>query len=81
MLGPQLRELLRWPRPLPLEDERVRLLHEVKQIISNAAFNHSNIHLFLVSLFLLCFQFCELSSGNKHVLKFDGPICTVRFFC
>ncbi|KAL9327600.1 hypothetical protein ACSQ67_002603 [Phaseolus vulgaris] len=29
MLGPQLRELLRWPRPLPLEDERVRLLHEV----------------------------------------------------
>ncbi|RZC30779.1 Queuosine salvage protein [Glycine soja] len=27
--GPQLRELLRWPRPLPLEDERVRLLHEV----------------------------------------------------
>lgn len=28
--GPQLRELLKWPRPLPLEDERVRLLHEVK---------------------------------------------------
>ncbi|PNX94237.1 hypothetical protein L195_g017409 [Trifolium pratense] len=27
--GPQLRELLNWPRPLPLEDERVRLLHEV----------------------------------------------------
>lgn len=27
--GPQLRELLKWPRPLPLEDERVRLLHEV----------------------------------------------------
>ncbi|KAK4262389.1 hypothetical protein QN277_027955 [Acacia crassicarpa] len=27
--GPQLRDLLRWPRPLPLEDERVRLLHEV----------------------------------------------------
>ncbi|KAF7828632.1 queuosine salvage protein-like [Senna tora] len=27
--GPQLRELLGWPRPLPLEDERVRLLHEV----------------------------------------------------
>jgi len=39
MLGPQLRELLRWPRPLPLEDERVRLLHEVKQIISSATFN------------------------------------------
>jgi len=34
MLGPQLRELLRWPRPLPLEDERVRLLHEVKQILA-----------------------------------------------
>ncbi|TKY70648.1 UPF0553 protein [Spatholobus suberectus] len=27
--GSQLRELLRWPRPLPLEEERVRLLHEV----------------------------------------------------
>ncbi|XP_034692123.1 queuosine salvage protein-like [Vitis riparia] len=27
--GPQLRELLKWPRPLPLENERVRLLHEV----------------------------------------------------
>ncbi|XP_008787167.1 queuosine salvage protein-like [Phoenix dactylifera] len=27
--GPQLREFLKWPRPLPLEDERVRLLHEV----------------------------------------------------
>lgn len=28
--GPELRELLKWPRPLPLEDERIRLLHEVK---------------------------------------------------
>jgi hypothetical protein len=27
--SPQLRELLRWPRPLPLEDEHVRLLREV----------------------------------------------------
>ncbi|KDP32059.1 hypothetical protein JCGZ_12520 [Jatropha curcas] len=27
--GPELRELLKWPRPLPLEDERTRLLHEV----------------------------------------------------
>ncbi|XP_050204873.1 uncharacterized protein LOC126654910 [Mercurialis annua] len=27
--GPELRELLKWPRPLPLEDERIRLLHEV----------------------------------------------------
>ncbi|PPR80971.1 hypothetical protein GOBAR_AA39744 [Gossypium barbadense] len=26
---PQLRELLKWPRSLPLEEERVRLLHEV----------------------------------------------------
>ena len=47
MLGPQLRELLRWPRPLPLEDERVRLLHEVKQIIAEVTFNHSYIHLSL----------------------------------
>lgn len=29
ILGPQLRELLNWSRPLPLEEERVRLLHEV----------------------------------------------------
>ncbi|GFP90271.1 upf0553 protein [Phtheirospermum japonicum] len=27
--GPDLRKMLMWPRPLPLEDERVRLLHEV----------------------------------------------------
>ncbi|CAK9144041.1 unnamed protein product [Ilex paraguariensis] len=27
--GPQLRELVKWPRPLPLEDERIRLIHEV----------------------------------------------------
>ncbi|WCJ31371.1 Queuosine salvage protein [Euphorbia peplus] len=27
--GPELRELLKWPRPLPLEDERIRLLREV----------------------------------------------------
>ncbi|XP_039117680.1 queuosine salvage protein-like [Dioscorea cayenensis subsp. rotundata] len=29
--GPQLRQLLKWPRVLPLEEERVRLLHEVGQ--------------------------------------------------
>ncbi|KAM0937770.1 putative queuosine salvage protein family [Dioscorea sansibarensis] len=29
--GPQLRQLLKWPRMLPLEEERVRLLHEVGQ--------------------------------------------------
>lgn len=27
--GSELQKLLNWPRPLPLEDERVRLLHEV----------------------------------------------------
>ncbi|KAJ6803144.1 UPF0553 protein-like isoform X1 [Iris pallida] len=27
--GPELRKMLKWPRPLPLEEERVRLLHEV----------------------------------------------------
>lgn len=27
--GTELRKMLKWPRPLPLEDERVRLLHEV----------------------------------------------------
>ncbi|XP_073293854.1 uncharacterized protein [Primulina huaijiensis] len=27
--GPELRKMLKWPRALPLEDERVRLLHEV----------------------------------------------------
>lgn len=37
--GPQLRKLLNWPRPLPLEDERVRLLHEVRfveRLVSDA---------------------------------------------
>ncbi|KAH7665352.1 Queuosine salvage protein family protein [Dioscorea alata] len=29
--GPQLRQLLKWPRVLPLEEERIRLLHEVGQ--------------------------------------------------
>ncbi|GKV53431.1 hypothetical protein SLEP1_g59958, partial [Rubroshorea leprosula] len=33
--GLQLRELLKWPRPLPLEDERVRLLHEVGLELEN----------------------------------------------
>lgn len=28
-LGPELRKMLKWPRPLPSEEERVRLLHEV----------------------------------------------------
>lgn len=49
--GPQLRELLKWPRPLPLEDERVRLLHEVKvslivlrfQIFGRLAFVFRNL--------------------------------------
>ncbi|KAJ3673058.1 hypothetical protein LUZ60_006432 [Juncus effusus] len=27
--GPELRAMLKWPRPLPSEEERVRLLHEV----------------------------------------------------
>ncbi|KAL6013130.1 hypothetical protein ACLOJK_003622 [Asimina triloba] len=27
--GPKLRKMLNWPRPLPLEEERIRLLHEV----------------------------------------------------
>ncbi|XP_056696900.1 uncharacterized protein [Spinacia oleracea] len=31
--GPELREMLKWPRPLPLEDERVRLLHEVGRVL------------------------------------------------
>ncbi|KAJ1697476.1 hypothetical protein LUZ63_005988 [Rhynchospora breviuscula] len=29
--GPELRKMLKWPRPLPSEEERVRLLHEVGQ--------------------------------------------------
>ncbi|GJW42776.1 subtilisin-like protease SBT3.18 [Tanacetum coccineum] len=30
----ELRQLLKWPRPLPLEDERVRLMHEVCPIVT-----------------------------------------------
>lgn len=31
--GSELQKLLNWPRPLPLEDERVRLLHEVGLVL------------------------------------------------
>lgn len=34
MLGLELRKLLKWPRALPLEEERVRLLHEVHTFLS-----------------------------------------------
>ncbi|XP_020518173.1 UPF0553 protein isoform X2 [Amborella trichopoda] len=34
--GPQLRNILKWPRPLPLEDERIRLLHEVGLELENS---------------------------------------------
>lgn len=27
--GYELRKMLKWPRPLPLEEERIRLMHEV----------------------------------------------------
>lgn len=61
MLGPQLRELLNWPRPLPLEDERVRLLHEVKQIITA-----KNPTLIFVSFIpFVGFEFCEFCYNDK----------------
>ncbi|XP_044469955.1 queuosine salvage protein-like [Mangifera indica] len=42
--GLQLREMLKWPRPLPLEDERVRLLHEVGlELESNFGGKASNL--------------------------------------
>ncbi|GAB2231785.1 hypothetical protein Droror1_Dr00010797 [Drosera rotundifolia] len=34
--GPDLRELLEWPRPLPLEDERARLLNEVGNVLERS---------------------------------------------
>uniref|UniRef100_A0A1D1Y157 Queuosine 5'-phosphate N-glycosylase/hydrolase n=1 Tax=Anthurium amnicola TaxID=1678845 RepID=A0A1D1Y157_9ARAE len=34
--GRQLRDLLKWPRPLPLEEERIRLLHEVGQVLERS---------------------------------------------
>ncbi|KVH92446.1 Protein of unknown function DUF2419 [Cynara cardunculus var. scolymus] len=37
--GPELRELLKWPRPLPLEDERVRLMHELERSFGGKASN------------------------------------------
>jgi len=33
--GPKLRQMLGWPRPLPLEDERARLLREIGQGLIN----------------------------------------------
>lgn len=42
--GPELREMLKWPRPLPLEDERVRLLNEVgRQLEINFQGKASNL--------------------------------------
>lgn len=42
--GAELREMLKWPRPLPLEDERVRLLHEVgRQLEKNFEGKASNL--------------------------------------
>ncbi|KAL2614023.1 hypothetical protein R1flu_025715 [Riccia fluitans] len=32
--GPELRQLLNWPRPLPLEDERARLLRELGFVLA-----------------------------------------------
>ncbi|KAK9670276.1 hypothetical protein RND81_13G190900 [Saponaria officinalis] len=31
--GLELQKMLKWPRPLPLEDERIRLLHEVGRVL------------------------------------------------
>jgi len=47
-LGPQLREVLKWPRPLPLEDERLRLLHEVCLILNDLNVRFSSILLLLL---------------------------------
>ncbi|XP_010548454.1 PREDICTED: UPF0553 protein-like [Tarenaya hassleriana] len=42
--GTQLREILGWPRPLPLEEERVRLLHEVgRELETNFGGKASNL--------------------------------------
>ncbi|GKV53432.1 hypothetical protein SLEP1_g59958, partial [Rubroshorea leprosula] len=59
--GLQLRELLKWPRPLPLEDERVRLLHEVK-----SAFN-TELKL-LSSVDNTCYQFVTNSSEISYLI-------------
>jgi len=45
-VGPQLRQLLNWPRPLPIEEERVRLLHEV--IFCNFCFEHFRLGTLLI---------------------------------
>ncbi|KAL2531792.1 Queuosine salvage protein [Abeliophyllum distichum] len=34
--GPELRKMLKWKRPLPLEDERVRLIHEVGLVLERS---------------------------------------------
>lgn len=44
--GPQLRELLKWPRSLPLEEERVRLLHEVILAFTTLQFATENFSLY-----------------------------------
>lgn len=41
LTGPELHKMLKWPRPLPLEDERVRLMHEVH------VFNDANPNIYM----------------------------------
>lgn len=57
MSGPELRELLKWPRPLPLEDERVRLLHEVKLGFTDFKSFTSTSRVFL---FLCCSYYVKI---------------------
>jgi hypothetical protein len=53
--GPALRKMLGWPRPLPLEDERARLLREVGQGLLNH-FGGS------------CARLINAANGRAHIL-------------
>lgn len=65
--GSMLRGLLQWPRPLPLEDERVRLLHEVRvrfHHVLGLRFMHC-----LLAETSACFHF---QVGTELERSFDG---------
>ena len=64
--GQQLRDLLKWPRVLPLEEERVRLLHEAwSSCLHNAPFGSDHLSVSLISSIFQVGSVLEESFGGK----------------
>lgn len=73
--GPQLRDLLKWPRPLPLEEERVRLLHEVHHFSLPCFFGP---HCSFSSVFL---SDCIFQVGKVLEKRFGGKAANLVEAC